>query len=76
MADVTNELMVELLKTLQDGQRDIKAHLNVIREEIGAMRSHMAGFQTDIGNLYSTQIEINKELERVKLRLNLTDVEQ
>ena len=76
MADVTNELMLEILKNVQEGQKDIKAQLHTIREEIGAMRAHMAGFQTDIGNLYSGQIDMNKDIERMKSRLNLSDIEQ
>ena len=70
---VTNELMHEILKELQAGQYVIKEMLYGIKDEISALRTHMAGFQTDIGNLYASQNSMNKELERVQRRLNLTD---
>lgn len=76
MADITNELMLEILKELQDGQKDIKAQLHSVRDEIGAMRTHMAGFQTDINNLYTSQVDMNKDMQRMKTRLNFTDVDQ
>ena len=76
MAEITNELMFEVLKEIQSNQKDMKAQLHSIREEIGAVRTHMAGFQTDIGNLYSAQVEMSKDLERVQARLNLTDKPQ
>jgi len=50
--------------------------LHSLRDEIGAMRTHMAGFQADINNLYSSQIDMGKDIERMKTRLNLTDIEQ
>ena len=70
---VTNELMLEVLKEIQNNQKDMKAQLHGIREEIGAIRTHMSGFQTDIGNLYAGQVEMKKDLDRVQARLNLTD---
>lgn len=76
MADATNELMLEILKELQSGQKDVKAQLHGIRDEIGAMRTHMAGFQTDINNLYSAQVDMHKDIERMKTRLNFSDTEQ
>lgn len=76
MSNVDNELMLEILKALQDGQKDVKAQLHGIRDEIGAVRTHMAAFQADINNLYSAQMDMSRELQRVKTRLNLSDTEQ
>ncbi len=49
--DVRPELMLEILKALQEGQQDMKAQLREIKAEIGAVRTHMHGFQSDINNL-------------------------
>ncbi|MGR9117287.1 MAG: hypothetical protein ACU85E_16135 [Gammaproteobacteria bacterium] len=76
MAEPTAELMLEILKDLQSGQKDVKAQLHGIRDELSAMRTHMAGFQTDINNLYSSQVDMQKDIERVKTRLNLSETEQ
>lgn len=76
MVEVTNELMYEVLKDIRSGQTDLKAGLHAVREEIRAIRTHMAGFQADINNLYTAQMDMGKDLERVKVRLNLTDQQQ
>ena len=65
--------MLEVLKEIQNNQKDMKAQLHGIREEIGAVRTHMSGFQVDIGNLYTGQVEMQKDLDRVRSRLNLSD---
>ena len=76
MSEISNELMYEALKGVRNNQKDMKAQLHGIREEISAVRTHMAGFQADIGNLYVGQVEISKDLSRVQARLNLTDEKQ
>ncbi len=76
MTTATNELLLEILKDLQSGQSDIKAQLHGIHEELNAMRTHMAGFQTDINNLYTSQVDIKRDLERVNVGLNLTEEKQ
>lgn len=73
MNDVSNALMLEILKSLQSGQNDIKAQLHGIREEIHAMRTHMSATQSDINNLYVGMSDMKRDIERVKTRLNLTD---
>ncbi len=57
------------------GQKDLKEGIYSVREEIRALRNHMAGFQTDIGNLYASQTAMNRELERVQRRLGLNEAE-
>ena len=76
MSEPTSDLMLEILKSLQSGQTDLKAQLHSIREEIVAMRTHMAGFQADINNLYTAQVDMGRDIDRMKQRLNLSDVEQ
>lgn len=76
MPDVTNELMYEILKEARNNQNDMKAQLHGIREEISALRTHMAGFQTDISNLYAGQVAIGKDISRMQTRLNLTEEKQ
>lgn len=66
MSNVANELMLEVLKDLQSGQADIKVQLHSIQEELGAVRTHMAGFQADINNLYTSQAETKRGIRRQK----------
>lgn len=53
MADITNELIYEVLKSLQQGQAEIKAGQQDLKVELQAIRGHMLAFQTDINNLYT-----------------------
>ena len=73
MAEVTNELLYEVLKQIQtrignleDGQREIKS-------ELQALRGHIVAMQQDISNLYAVQAKLELRLERIERRLELVD---
>lgn len=73
MAEVTIELLYEVLKSVQarlgnleDGQREIKG-------ELQALRGHMLATQQDTSNLYAGQAKIELRLERIERRLELSD---
>jgi chromosome segregation ATPase len=74
MAEVTTELLYEILKQLQaditalkDGQRETNASLN-------AIRIHMVGLQQDISNIYSTLVRHEGKLDRIERRLEISEV--
>jgi hypothetical protein len=71
MAEVTNELIYEVLKRLQndvgllkDGQREMNGQLQ-------AMREHMLATQKDITNVYDRLVGFELRLERIERRLDL-----
>jgi len=73
MAEVTNELIYEVLKQIQtrisnleDGQREIKS-------ELQALRGHLVAIQQDVSNLYAVQAKLELRLERIERRLELVD---
>ena len=49
MAEVTNELMYEVLKALRDDVARVQDGQQDIRTELQAIRGHMLAVQTDIG---------------------------
>ena len=74
MAEITNELMYELLKRMQsdihalkDGQRDIKS-------EINAVRGTMVSMQQDIHNIYGILFQHGERLDRIERRLDLREL--
>jgi septal ring factor EnvC (AmiA/AmiB activator) len=74
MAEVTNELMFEVLKSMQsdiaalrEGQRETNAALN-------AIRIHMVGMQQDIQNLYAAFTRHEARLDRIERRLEIAEV--
>jgi hypothetical protein len=74
MAEVTNELMYEVLRRIQEdvtalkeGQREHSAALN-------AIRIHMVGMQQDIQNLYAAFTRHETQLDRIERRLEISEV--
>lgn len=73
MTQVTNELIFEILKQIQNGQADLKAvladhthQLLRIREDINALRGDDLRRET-------AQAQMDMRLERIESRLNLRD---
>lgn len=74
MTEVTNELLYEVLKKLQDQGNRSGEDIRRIRGELSAMRGHMVALQHDIHNIYDQMLEHGKRLDRIERRLELTDV--
>ena len=71
MADVTNELMYEVLKQIQldiaglkEGQREHSAAL-------GAIRTYCGALQQDVSNIYSVLVRLEARMDRAERRLEL-----
>jgi len=71
MAQVTNELIYEVLKFIRNRITNIENGVREVRQELIAIRGHLNAVQTDIANLYSGQNKIESRLERIERRLNL-----
>ena len=73
MAEISNELLLETLKSVQsrigmieDGQRDIK-------EELVAIRMHQHASQGEINSIYTRLGGIEVRLDRIEKRLDIID---
>ena len=73
MAEVTNELIYEVLKPMQTRLSNIEGSIVEIKTELRAVRGHMLAMQTDIANLYAGQANVEARLGRIEKRLELTD---
>jgi DNA repair ATPase RecN len=74
MAEVTNELMYEVLKQLQDRMTSFDKKLDEVRSEMQAMRIHSVAVQQDIQNIYSIFARHDGRLERIERRLEVAEV--
>lgn len=74
MAQVTNELMYELLKKIHLRMDKLENSLGEVKHEIVAMRLQGLGTQTDINNIYSINARIDQRLERIEQRLELREL--
>ncbi|OGN43883.1 MAG: hypothetical protein A2093_10185, partial [Caulobacterales bacterium GWE1_67_11] len=52
MADVTNDLIYEVLKSMQTRLDRIDGNVAGVRGELQAMRLHLNGLNQDVSNLY------------------------
>lgn len=73
MAEVTNELIYEVLKKIQDELGQLRSGQRTQGEEISAMRGHLVAIQKDIHNLYDIGHDTGRRLERIERRLELKD---
>jgi archaellum component FlaC len=71
MAEVTNELMYELLKRIQGRLDRIEDGMREINGQLNAMRDHMVGQQKDTQNIYNKLVGHELRLERIERRRDL-----
>ena len=74
MAEVTQELIYEVLKPLQDRMSSFDRKLDEVRAELQALRIHSVGVQQDIQNIYSIGVRQDGRLERIERRLEIAEV--
>lgn len=73
MAEVTNELIYEVLKKVQEQGSRTQDDIRRIRDEISAIRGHMAAFQSDVHNLFDEVLSHGHRLDRIERRLEIAE---
>jgi hypothetical protein len=80
MAEVTNELLYEVLKSLQtrmsnfeEGLREIRGEMRAFRGNLLANNSRLDAVQIDLGNIYETLTGIDTRISRIERRLDIID---
>jgi hypothetical protein len=74
MAEVTNELIYEILKILQRELGEVKSSIGDVKTELNALRGHMISLQQDVHNIYGILGRHELHLERIEQRLEISDV--
>jgi predicted nuclease with TOPRIM domain len=73
MAEVSNELIYEVLKQVQQRLDRVDHKVDELKSEINAMRGHMISLQQDTQNIYGILGRYDDRLERIEGRLELSD---
>ena len=73
MADVSNELIYEVLKTLQRDVGEVKSSVGDVKTELNALRGHVISLQQDVHNIYGILARHDSHFERIEQRLELND---
>ena len=71
MAEVTNDLIYDILKNLQARMTNVELVLIEHSKELQALRGHSASAQTDMTNIYGVLQRIDSRLDRIEHRLEL-----
>jgi hypothetical protein len=74
MAEVTNELMYELLKQIPDRMSSFDKKMDELKIELQALRIHSIAVQQDVQNIYATFVHHDDRLKRIEQRLEIAEV--
>lgn len=73
MAEVTNDLLYDVLKSMQARLGRMDDKLDEVKLELQAIRGHQVAVQQDVANIYSRLGHLDDRVERVNARLGLVD---
>jgi hypothetical protein len=71
VAEVTNELLLEVMKRVQHGLEPLQDGQKDIRNELQAMRGYLNATQADIANIYGKLAGLELHLELIERRLDI-----
>ena len=74
MADVSNELLYEVLKSIQQRLDRFEHKIDELKSEMNSVRGHLVSIHQDVANIYGTLGRHDEWLERIDNRLELNDV--
>lgn len=74
MAEVSSDLMYELLKKIHQRMDRLDNSLGELKHEMVAMRLQGLSTQTDINNIYAVTARIDDRLDRIERRLELREL--
>jgi len=73
MAEVSSELMYELLKRVHQDVSNLRQDVSEVKAELNVIRGHLIAVQSDIHNIYGILARQDQRLERIERRLDLTE---
>jgi tetrahydromethanopterin S-methyltransferase subunit G len=73
MAEVSNELIFEVLKQVQQRLDRVDHKVDELKSELNAIRGHQLSMQQDVHNVYGILGRYDMRLERIERRLELSE---
>jgi chromosome segregation ATPase len=71
--DVTNELIYEVLKQLQERMSSFERKLDEVKGVLQSLRMHSLAIQQDIQNIYATLVRHESRLDRIEHQLEISE---
>lgn len=72
MADVPNELMFEVLKSIHAELGFVRRDVGDLKHEMNAVRGHLSAIQQDTGNIYNRG-KLEERVDRIEVHLGLVE---
>lgn len=76
MADVTNQLMYELLQRVHQQVSELRQDVAELKRELNVVRGHMIGIQSDIHNIYGILARHDERFDRIERRLEIRELSE
>ena len=76
MIDQSDNMMLQILKKLQEGQSRLEAGQRQTNERLAAIEHHMAGFHVSLITYNDEMDALKSRVERIERRLELADEPQ
>ncbi len=73
MIEITNELIYEVLKTVQRDGAVVRTDVSDLKHQMTSVRGHLFAIEQDVGNIYNRLGHLEDRVERVEVRLGLVD---
>ena len=73
MAEISSDLLIEILDKIQDRLSAIEHKVDELKAEMQAMRGHMVAMQQDINNIYATLARHETRFDRIERRLGIVE---
>jgi len=73
MAEISSELIYEVLKSIRSDIARIDQKTDELKAEMQAFRGHMISLQQDVHNIYGILSRHDARLERIERRLELNE---
>lgn len=74
MAEVTDELLYELMKRFHERFDKLDHGMSEVKQELVSIRGHMLSMQNDVHNIYAKLDRHEQQLERIERRLELREL--
>jgi len=76
LAEVSPELLQELLRRLHSRADKSERMAREFRNELNSMRLSLHGHQSDLNNLYAMHSQMDERVERIEARLDLRELSE
>lgn len=73
MANVTNDLLYEVLKAVQRDTTVLRNDVTDLKSQMTSVRGHLIAIEHDVANIYARLGDHDDRLERIETRLGLLE---